>query len=330
MKLSVLDYGVIDQQKTAREALKETVSLAQQAEVLGFSRFWVAEHHNISAFSTSSPEMLMMHLADQTKAIRIGSGGIMALHYSAYKIAELMKTLEALHPSRIDLGLGNTQGTTLVHRAMKSPHQKSDYADVLKQLKNHLYQDGFATTGISANPKVDTAPAMFVLGSSENTAKQVGALGLGYTFGIFPFMPKDLFAAVKAVPEVYRKHFNPCANLDKPYLIFACFIVIADTAEAAEDFAQCLDIWMLGKNDFNEFETYPSVEEAKNYILTEQEKEIIAANRSRVIVGTPDKVKQALNHFITLSGADEVLAIPLVPDIQNRRRTLQLLADLYL
>lgn len=111
MKLSVLDYGQIDEGKSAKQALQESVKLAKIADSLGYSRFWVAEHHNVNAFAISSPELLMMQIASQTQKIRVGSGGIMVLHYSDYKIAENINTLEALYPNRIDLGMGNSLGT---------------------------------------------------------------------------------------------------------------------------------------------------------------------------------------------------------------------------
>lgn len=141
MKVSILDYGVIDKEKTPQEALLETRCLAQVADKLGFHRFWVAEHHNIYAFAISSPELLMMHLADHTKQIRIGSGGIMPLHYSSFKIAEWIMTLEALHPNRIDLGIGNSLGTTLVQRALSSIHCKDSYSQVVTELYQYLNPD---------------------------------------------------------------------------------------------------------------------------------------------------------------------------------------------
>ena len=138
MKLSVLDYGVIDQGKDATIALQETLCLAQIAEKYGYSRFLVAEHHNIAAFSTSSPEIVMSYLASKTENIHIGSGGIMLLHYSPYKVAEQIKTLEALYPGRIDLGIGNALGTLLVQRALETTHKTEEYPKRLAQLANHL------------------------------------------------------------------------------------------------------------------------------------------------------------------------------------------------
>ncbi len=328
MKLGVLDYGLVDYGKTDRDALGESVKLAQKAEELGFSRFWVAEHHNITAFSTSSPELWMSYLASKTKSIRIGSGGIMALHYSSYKIAELINNLELMYPNRIDLGIGNSQGTTLVHRAMKSIHQKADYDEILESLKNYLYESD--DVKLPVRPKMDTKPEIFVLSNSESTAKKAGELGIGYTFGVFPYMNKNLIESAKIVSEVYKKSFKPSKYLSKPYLVFAAFIIIADTNEEAENLAKCLDVWMLGKNDFNEFDTYPTAKIAENYPLTDREKGIISANRKRFIVGDPKKVKKELDNLCDISGAQEVLAIPLMPDIKNRCRALELLAKLYL
>ncbi|MBJ8325378.1 LLM class flavin-dependent oxidoreductase [Streptococcus pacificus] len=330
MKLGVLDYGLIDAGKTATEALEETVLLAKKAEELGFSRFWVAEHHNVFAFSTSAPELLMMHLADQTKTIRIGSGGIMPLHYSAFKIAEQIRTLETYHPNRIDLGLGNSLGTRLVKKALKSVHQKEEYYDVLKELRNYLSLSEENPLNITVQPTITSEPQLFSLSSSEETAKVVGELGLGYSFGIFPYMQKNLLEEAQKVPEVYRKNFKPSSFLNKPYVTFAVFIVIAKTKEEANAMARSLDIWMLGKDDFNEFSHYPTIEEAKNYPLSDKEKEIIKDNRQRMIIGTPQEVEKQLNALLRISQADEILAIPLVPGFEQRRQSLELLSQLTL
>ncbi|MGT2887310.1 LLM class flavin-dependent oxidoreductase [Streptococcus didelphis] len=329
MKVSVLDYGVIDKEKTPQEALLETRCLAQVADKLGFHRFWVAEHHNIHAFAISSPELLIMHLADHTKRIRIGSGGIMPLHYSSFKIAKWMMTLEALHPHRIDLGIGNSLGTPLVQRALSSIHAKGDYNRVIEELSTYLSPDSPNPLPIAVNPKGKAYPQLWPLSNSTETAQLAGQLGLGYTFGIFPYMPKDPLTEAQRVAAHYRQAFQPSSHFKKPQLILATFVVLADTDEEAEALAKPLDIWMLGQQDFNEFKTYPDVEETRHYPLTEKQKETIAANRSRMVIGSAQTVKKQLDRLIQACQADELLAIPLVPGFSNRQRALELLADLY-
>ncbi|WP_067142463.1 MsnO8 family LLM class oxidoreductase [Oceanivirga salmonicida] len=326
MKLGVLDYGLVDYKKNSQIALKETVLLAKEAEKLGYSSFWVAEHHNISAFSTTAPEIIIIHLLNQTKNIKICSGGIMPLHYSEYKISEIMNTIEAIYPNRVNFGLGSTLGTTVLNRAMRSIHQKLDYEKVLKKIISYSKQN----ENIKVYPKIESNLGIFLLSNSINTAKIAGELGLGYIFGVFPYMEKDMYKESKIVHETYIKNFKKSDSLLKPHFIIACFVVIAETEKIAEDFAKCLDIWMLGKDNFNEFKTYPTVKEAKKYVLTDKEKEIIISNRQRVIIGDKKQVKEKLDEFINISNADEVLVIPLIPGIENRCKALKLLAEIYI
>ncbi|WP_025729175.1 LLM class flavin-dependent oxidoreductase [Atopobacter phocae] len=329
MELSVLDYGVVVKGKTARDALKDTVRLAQRAEQLGYQRFWVAEHHNISAFSTSSPEVLMMHLADRTQHIRIGSGGVMALHYSSYKIAENFKTLEAIHPNRIDLGMGSFLGSHPVHRALNSIHTKSDYPEVLATIQRYLTVPIAPQLPVRVTPLVETMPQMWTLSNSEQTAQWAGELGMGYTFGVFPYMQKNPLIEAPKVSQTYFNHFRPTAHCPNPQLMVAAFIVIGDTDEVAEKMAQSLDLWMLGNQVFNEFEKYPDKQDVGNYQLTDLQRVTIKANRERMIIGGPERVKEQLDTLIQAAQANEVLVIPLVPTVDQRIRSLELLAQLY-
>lgn len=320
MKISVLDYGVIDQNETAKTALHHTVRLAQKAESLGFHRFWIAEHHHIFAFASTSPELLMMHLADHTTSIRIGSGGIMALHYSPYKVMENLHTLAAFHPGRIDVGLGNYLGTRVVQQNLKSHFRKDEYPKVVESLVRLNYQQSH----IMVLPECEECLPFFVLSHSKETAKLAGELDLGFVFGIFPYMPFSLEETMKETLPVYRQ----ACTVRKPYVIFACFVIIADTPEEVEDYARCLDVWMLGNKDFNEFHTYPSIEQAKAYRPTDSQLSKMLLQRERVIMGTPLEVKAQLDYWSQLGQVDEILAIPLVPTIEARMRSLELLHEI--
>ena len=135
MKISVLDYGVVDFGKTNEEAIQETIQLAKIAEELGYARFWVAEHHEVNALSISAPEVVIPAIASQTKSIHVGSGGIMGLHYAPYKVAEVMRSLEVLFPGRIDIGLGNSIGTKSVSTALKSHYTKPQFSEWVENLQ---------------------------------------------------------------------------------------------------------------------------------------------------------------------------------------------------
>ncbi|MGT2925634.1 MsnO8 family LLM class oxidoreductase [Streptococcus cuniculipharyngis] len=325
MKLSILDYGVIDQGKDARQALKETILLAQRAEELKFHRFWVAEHHNVHAFAISSPEIVMTQLLNQTNHIRIGSGGIMALHYSSYKIAETVKSLLAFHPNRLDLGLGSSLGTKQVTQALHSRHSAEDYGQVLATIKNYL----IGNENLPVQPALTDLPQMWLLSTGGETARLAADLGLGYTFGIFPYidnLPKEKGALAA---QSYRQHFVASPIMPQARILLAVFVVIAESQLEAEMMAKSLDIWMLGNHAFNEFHQFPGREQALAYPLSDQQKQVIAKNRHRMVVGTPQEVKKQLDSLVASCQADELLLIPLLPRIEQRLEALALLADVY-
>ncbi|MCC9713940.1 MsnO8 family LLM class oxidoreductase, partial [Streptococcus agalactiae] len=207
MKLSVLDYGLIDYGKTASDAIQETILLSQEAERLGYHQFWVAEHHGVRAFSISNPELMIMHLANQTKSIKIGSGGIMPLHYSSFKLAETLKTLETCHPNRVSIGLGNSLGTVKVSNALRSLHKAHDYEEVLEELKSWLIDESSSKKPL-VQPTLSSFPDLYVLGSGQKSAYLAAKLGLGFTFGVFPFMDKDPLTEAKKLSSLYYHQFE--------------------------------------------------------------------------------------------------------------------------
>lgn len=333
VKLGILDYAQIDEGSSAQKALQDTIKLAQFAEVLGYERFWMAEHHNVPAFASSSPELIMMRLADATERIRIGSGGVMIPHYSPYKVAENFRILEAFHPNRIDLGMGNTVGTTIVNRTLNENKQVSSgyeqsIVDLTKYLSDQV-DENHRFAGITANPVISTVPQMWVLSTSIRSAKMAAKLGMGYTFGLFPLAGIDkLNMGIQAV-EVYRKEFNPSSFMPEPKVSIAPFVVVAETNEQAKRYAEALDLWLLGKDNFGHLTEFPSVETARNYPYTEEENAIIQANRIRMVVGDIENATEQLKALITQFKADEVLFIPLMPGLEARKKAIELLAGAF-
>lgn len=325
MRLSVLDYGVLDEDHTPAEAWQATLSLAKRAEELGYHRFWLAEHHNVSALTIASPEVLMTYLASQTSQIRIGSGGIMGLHYSPYKIAELAGSMATLFPDRIDIGLGNSTGTPLVSRHLESRYQPSQFGSWLEKLATYL-RGGVEAIEL---PQLEQPLPLFALGTGGQSVTLAAQQGLGYVFGSFPFIEHEPLALAAQLSMDYRAAFWPSPSQQAPYFILALFVVVADTAEEAERLALSLDVWMLGKHDFNDFAAFPSPARAKAYPLTKEEHERIARQRQRIIVGDSKGVKQQIDGLLAACQADEVMVIPLVPDLANRLKVIELMADLY-
>lgn len=188
MKLSILDYALIDEGKDAEQALQDTTRLAKLADQLGYHRFWLTEHHDVPAFAGSSPELLMLHLLNHTESIKLGSGGVMLPHYSPFKVAEQFKMLEALHPGRVDLGIGNNPGTTVVKRAMDEDKSAYlDYAQSIEDLRHYLTSppEEQRVGKVIAQPQLSRHPEMWLLSTSQRSAKLAAMQGMGYTLGTF-------------------------------------------------------------------------------------------------------------------------------------------------
>lgn len=333
VKLGILDYAQIDEGSNATQALEETVELAKLADKLGYSRFWMAEHHNVPAFASSSPEMMMMHLANATKNIRLGSGGVMLPHYSPLKVAENFRILEAFHPNRVDLGIGNTVGTTLVNQAMnENKHEKLDYEESITDLTKYLTDnvtENHRFHGLSANPVISTVPEIWLLSMSIRTARIAAKLGVGFTYGFFLGGMDRLEIGVKAV-ETYRKEFTPSPFMQEPKVSLASFIIPAETKTEAQEYRAALDLWLLGNEQFSQFKEFPSVETARGYDYTDKEKVSVQQNRKRMITGDMDEVTDQLNNLIYPLQADEVLMVPLLPHISLRKKAIELMAEAYL
>jgi len=333
IKLGLLDYAQIDEGSNAQTALQNTITLAQLAESLGYERFWMAEHHNVPAFASSSPELIMMRIADATKRIRVGSGGVMIPHYSPYKVAENFRVLEAFHPHRIDLGFGNTIGTPLVNRTLNENKKgRVTYEQSIVDLTNYLsdeVDEDHRFHGISAHPVITTVPQMWILSTSVKNAEMAAKLGIGYTFGLFPLAGIDKLKIGIQAAETYREEFKPSPFMTKPMVSIAPFVVVAESSEQAEEYAEALDLWLLGNDNFSQLREFPSVETARAYQYTEKEKGIIQANRTRMVVGNIESVTAQLNELITQFKADELLLIPLIPGLEARKKAIELLAGAF-
>jgi len=332
-KLGILDYAQIDEGSNAQKALQNTIKLAQVAESLGYERFWMAEHHNVPAFASSSPELIMMRLADATGRIRIGSGGVMIPHYSPYKVAENFRVLEAFHPDRIDLGMGNTVGTAIVNRTLnENKKSKLNYEQNIVDLTKYLSDqvDGnHRFSGITANPVISTVPQMWVLSTSVRNAKVAAKLGIGYVFGLFPLAGVDKLNIGIQAAQTYRNEFKSSPFMPEPKVSIAPFVVVAETNEQAKRYAEALDLWLLGTDNFGHLIEFPSVETARQYPYTEEEKAIIQANRIQMVVGDIESVTEQLNELITQFKADEVLLVPLMPGLEARKKAIELLAGAF-
>ncbi len=234
--LSVLDLAPIPEGGTASGALRATIELAQRAEELGYQRFWVAEHHNMPGIASSAPPVLIGHLADATSRIRVGSGGVMLPNHVSLVVAEQFGMLEALHPGRIDLGIGRAPGTDQVTAAAlrRSPEGLSadDFPEQLGELIGFFsgeWPDGHPYAAITAVPGQGNSPSMWLLGSSGYSAQVAGLLGLPFAFA-------HHFSAANTLPALalYRDRFRPSGTLQRPHAMIAAAVICADTDERAQ------------------------------------------------------------------------------------------------
>lgn len=206
VKLSVLDYALIDEGKDAQKALQDSVTLAKLADRLGFKRIWFTEHHNVPAFACSSPELMMMHVLSQTSQIRVGSGGVMLPHYRPYKIAEHFRMMAALYPNRIDLGIGNNPGTTMVKQALDGIDPTYDsYDESISLLRDYLtIKDKPSAHTLGVQPHIGHFPEMWLLSSSPSSAKIAAELGIGLSVGTFLLPDINAIHAAKDNIDIYK------------------------------------------------------------------------------------------------------------------------------
>lgn len=330
MKLGILDQSQIGEGRTAADALAETTALAQEADRLGYARFWMSEHHASGALAHSSPEILIAHVAAATSRIRVGSGGIMLPHYSAYKVAENFRLLEALHPGRIDLGLGRAPGgMPQATRALqedkyvdirKYPDQ---VADLIGYLHNSLPADHpFASLHVA--PNVPTAPEVWLLGSSDESARIAALQGVSYGFAQF-FGTGGGQEAIR----YYRDHFRPSHLAGKPRALAAVLAICADTEEEANRLAASTDLFFLSLENGRLLDSFPSVETALNYNYTEYDLLRIKHARQRRIVGAPEQVKARLEEIGRDYRTDELLIVTPMHEPEARIRSYRLIAEAF-
>jgi len=329
IRLSVLDQSPVRKGLTAEEAVKETVELAKYADSLGYTRFWVSEHHNTGALAGSAPEVLMAHLAGQTKRIRIGSGGVMMPNHSALKVAENFRMLEALFPGRIDLGMGRAPGTDRHTAALLNPSnqfREQDFVEQLYDLNNFFHDRGDPGTPmakIRAIPQVQTVPDMWLLSSSGQSGIFAAHFGMGFSFAHF-INPNGGPQAVAA----YRERFQPSEELHEQQANVAIFVFCSEDEEKIERHKALMDY------RFNQFEKGAGIvpigyDDIKHVIYSAGEQERIWYNRKRVIAGQPDQIKIQLTQLAAEYDVDEIIAVTITEHFEDRLTSYKLLSEIF-
>ena len=328
--LSVLDLSPVTTSTPGSGALRNSLDLAQLAERLGYTRYWLAEHHNLASIASSAPDIMIGQIAAGTANIRVGSGGVMLVNHAPLMVAERFKVLEALFPGRIDLGLGRAPGTDPVTsyalRRRQDAREGDDFLERFQELIL-LERGGFPPDhpfrNVHAMPGDVALPPIWLLGSSGYSAELAAAVGMGFAFA-------HHFAEHDAVGPMlsYRAHFKPSEALPAPAAILAVAVVTADSAEAAERIASSADLHFLRRAK-GEFLPLASPEEAAAYPYTPVDRERIARQRERLVVGSIDSVKSRLLSLAKATQADELMITTMAYDHAARRHSYELLADAF-
>lgn len=324
IKLSILDQSVIYHNSTAKQALDETIATAKMADRLGYTRFWVSEHHNSTFIAGTAPEVLMVKLADETKHIRIGSGGIMLPNHSAFKMAENFRMLETLFPGRIDLGMGRAPGGDRITAAILNPSNDFSEESYLRQLEHlqHFFRDTAATQHgpVIAGPQAPGIPQQWILSSSGGSSLIAAKFGMG--LAVARFINGQ---AQPDIVETYRKNFAASGQLEAPRVILAVAVLCGETEEKAAQMRKYLNYIHLQfeKGNYQNFGGYQAV---KEYTFSPVELERIRYNSGRVVSGTKEQVKEQLTKLAEDFGVDEIMVTTIADNAIDRKRSFELLA----
>jgi luciferase family oxidoreductase group 1 len=320
--LSILDLAHVRKDGTPGEAFRNSLALAQRAEALGYKRFWLAEHHNIQGVACSATSVLIGYIASGTSRIRVGSGGIMLPNHSPLVIAEQFGTLESLFPGRIDLGLGRAPGgDSAAMRALRGSYHSNgdDFPEQVEELRRYL-GERFASQRVHAYPGEGTRVPIYLLGSSDFSARLAGELGLPFAFAAH-FQPQPLLPAL----QIYRSTFRPSVVLEKPYAMVGVPILVADSDERAQFLATTPAQMFLNLIRGVPGPLPPPVKQIE---WTADEREMVAAKFGAAIVGAPERVTARLNAFLEETRADELIVVANTYDFADRLRSYELLAGI--
>jgi luciferase family oxidoreductase group 1 len=321
--ISILDLVPVILGETPREALRKSLDLAQHAERLGYTRYWVAEHHNMTAIASAATSVVIGYLAGGTSTIRVGSGGIMLPNHSPLVIAEQFGTLESLYPGRIDLGLGRAPGTDqrTLRALRRDPRRSDDFPQDVLELQSLLapVKPGQA---VRAVPGYGTEVPIWILGSSTFGAELAAALGLPYAFASH-FAPAALFEAL----EIYRRQFKPSKQLDHPYAMVGVNVVAAETDEEARRLFTTVQQSFANLLRGRPGKLQPPIDDIEEY-WTPPEKHQASRMLEHSIVGSPETVRRGLENLGASTNADELMIVSGVYDHAARVRSYEIVAEI--
>lgn len=326
MHLSILDQAPISVGMTALDALHASIELAELGDRLGYSRFWMAEHHDLSGLACPSPDVMLGIIGAKTSNIRIGSGAVLLPHYKPFKIAETYNLLATLYPDRVDLGIGRAPGGSaevtmaLSDNFLENVRNMPDSLDNLLHFLHNNFPKNHMNAKINPSPVPKTPPKPWLLGTSEKSAILAAEKGMAYAFGHF--------MSAHEGPAIVRKYINDFSGeqgSSKPEVIVTVSVICAETSEEAEELALSGKLWSV-KRAKGEDVGIPTVEEAKDYPYSPEEFDSIKKSKQKTIIGNPQEVKHQLESLQKLYNANELMIVSLTHSTKAKLKSYQLIA----
>ncbi|RKQ35515.1 LLM class flavin-dependent oxidoreductase [Oceanobacillus halophilus] len=325
MKLSILDQAPISNGKTPKEALEATIELAKLADKLSFTRYWVAEHHDLDGLASPAPDILLGIIGLQTRNIRIGSGAVLLPNYKPYNVAERYNELATLYPDRIDLGIGRAPGgsaETSIALAGNFLEKVRNYPELIDDLVHFLHKDfpeDHMFSKVSPTPVPDFAPVPWLLGTSEKSAILAAEKGLPYVFGHFMSNQNG--------PEIVKSYYENYTGRTGAKAFVTVSVVCAETKEEAEKLAMSHLFWKILQDKGEGKTGVPSVKDALNYSYTEEEKGKLEKMRQHQIIGDPREVRKQLEKLGKAYQVDELMILTITHSYEARKKSYELLAQ---
>jgi len=333
MKLSILDQSPIIAGHSAAQALEETLKLARRADALGYTRYWLAEHHAIAALADPCPEILLARLGAETRRIRIGTGGVLLPYYSALKVAEVFRMLEALYPGRVDLGIGRAPGgDQRTARAVGGGRMPTaeDFPEQVWELVHHL--DGtlpddhpFKKVRVQPEGRVSSvvAPEVWLLGSSDYSGLLAAQLGVRFSFAHFINAHGG-----DVVMRAYKERYQASGREPEPHTSVCCFVICAESDAEAERLARVVDVRRLDMA-YNLDTPVPTQSEAEKRVFNPEERAHIRSQRARLVHGSADTCKEKLLAIAEQFSADELMVLTITGDYATRLDSYERLAQAF-
>jgi len=329
MKLSVLDQSPIIAGHSAAQAIGETLKLARRADELGFHRYWLAEHHAIGALGDPCPEILLARLGAETHRIRIGTGGVLLPYYSAFKVAEVFRMLEALYPGRVDLGIGRAPGgDQRTARAVGGGHfpDAEQFPQQVWELIGYLdgiLPDDHPFKKVRVQPEGATAPELWLLGSSDYSGLLAAQLGVRFSFAHFINAHGG-----DAVTRAYRERYQSSGREPEPHAAVCCFVICAETDAEAERRARVVDLRRL-EMAYNLDTPVATQAMAEQRVFNVEERAHIQSQRARLVHGSAETCRQKMLALAEKFSADELMVLTITGDYATRLESYELLAQAF-